>query len=171
MEQLDRSSLLVLHHYNGHANDLLLKTAAELDEKAFTAQSSPSHGTVQGLLTHMLMVEFFFLARSEGKPVNPKDNPDKTLSLAEITETFSQIAEERKKYLHWVTDEKLDEIIELPLEGRPYKLARWQLLAQSLLHSIHHRGELSIVLTGLGHPLPTLDPIIQFIRDSKQEWL
>lgn len=170
MEHLDRSALLVLHKYNSHANQLVLQTAIAMDEASFTSQSSPSHGSVQALLTHMLTTEFFFLARSEGKPVNPKGAPDKTLSLQEITVAFSQIAEERLKYLNWVTDEKLLEIVDIPLVGQPFKLARWQLLTQSLLHSAHHRGELSIVITGLGHPLPTLDPIIEFIQESGQTW-
>ncbi|PKN98086.1 MAG: hypothetical protein CVU42_13375 [Chloroflexi bacterium HGW-Chloroflexi-4] len=170
MENLNKSALLVLHKYNSYANNLVLQTAAEMDETAFTGQSSPSHGSVQALLTHMLTTEFFFLARSEGKPVNPKSAPDKTLSLPEITAAFNQIADERLKYLNWVSEEKLLEIIDIPIGGQPFKLARWQLLTQSLLHSAHHRGELSIVMTGLGHPLPTLDAIIEFIHESGQNW-
>jgi uncharacterized damage-inducible protein DinB len=170
METLNKSALIVLHHYNSHANALLLQTAAGMDESALTAQASPSHGTVLALLTHMLTSEFFFLARSEGKPVNPRSAPDKTLDLQEITLAFGQVAAERQKYLNWVTDEKLLELVELPLNGKPYRLARWQLLTQSLVHSAHHRGELSIVMSGLGHPLPTLDPIIPFINESGQHW-
>lgn len=170
MENLNKSALLALHNYNSYANQLVLQTAAEMDESAFTAQSSPSHGSVQALLTHMLTTEFFFLARSEGKLINPKSAPDKALSLQEITVAFSQLADERLKYLNWVTEEKLAEVIEIPIGGQTFKLARWQLLTQSLLHSAHHRGELSIVMTGLGHPLPTLDPIIAFIQESGQTW-
>nr|MBP9041735.1 hypothetical protein [Anaerolineaceae bacterium] len=51
-----------------------------------------------------------------------------------------------------------------------FTLPRWQLLAQSLIHSIHHRGELSIVMTELGYPLPTLDPILKYVNDSGQVW-
>jgi uncharacterized damage-inducible protein DinB len=170
MEHMDRSALLFLHNYNEYANTLLLETAASMDEVSFTAPSSPSHGSVQALLTHMLTTEFFFLARSEGKLVNPKGAPDKTLNLQEITVAFNQIADERFKYLNWVTEEKLMEIVDLPLNGQPFKLARWHLLVQSLIHSAHHRGELSIVMTGLGYPLPTLDPIIKFIQESGQIW-
>ncbi len=170
MENLNKPALLVLHNTNNHANQLVLQTAAEMDESAFTAQSSPSHGSVQALLTHMLTTEFFFLARSEGKPVNPKSAPDKALNLQEIAVAFSQLADERHKYLNWVTEEKLAEVIEIPIGGQIFNLARWQLLTQSLLHSAHHRGELSIVMTGLGHPLPTLDPIIEFIHESGQTW-
>ncbi|MBA4374902.1 MAG: hypothetical protein C0401_01850 [Anaerolinea sp.] len=167
---MDKSALLVLHHYNNHANALLLKTAADLDITAFSSPSSPSHGSVQGELTHMVMVEFFFLARAEGKPVNPKDTPDEALTLEEIKLTFAQIADDRKRYLDWVTEEKLAEEITLPIRGKSFMLARWQCLAQALLHSAHHRGELSIVMTVLGHPLPTLDAIIQFVKESGQEW-
>jgi len=171
MEKPNKSALLVLHNYNSYANNLLLQTAAAMDEaSSFTALSSPSHGSVQALLTHMLTTEFFFLARSEGKPVNPKSAPDKKLTLPEITAAFNQIADERLKYLNWVSEEKLLEIVDIPIGGQPFKLARWQLLTQSLLHSAHHRGELSIVMTGLGHPLPTLDPIIAFIHESGQTW-
>ena len=170
MDIINKSALLVLHHYNSHANTLVLQTAVAMDESALTAQASPSHGSVLALLTHMLTSEFFFLARSEGKPVNPKSAPDKTLALHEIILAFGQVADERLKYLNWVTDEKLLEVVEIPLNGTPYHLARWQLLTQSLAHSAHHRGELSIVMTGLGHPLPTLDPIITFINESGQHW-
>ena len=170
METLNKSALLVFHHYNDHANGLVLKKAAELSEAELNSTSSPSHGTVQALLTHMLTTEFYFLARCEGKPINPKAAPDKVLSLAEITAAFDQVAEERLKYLNWINDEKLLEEIEIPIGGLPFRLARWQLLMQSLIHSAHHRGELSIVMTSLGHPLPTLDIIIPFVNESGQHW-
>ena len=170
MDYLNKSALLVLHRYNEYANALMLKTAAEMDEPSLNVQSSPSHGSVLGLLTHMLTTEFFFLARSEGKPVSPKGAPDTTLTLSEITTALAQVAEERGKYLNWATDERLEEVVEIPLGGHPFRLARWQLLAQSLFHSAHHRGELSIVMTGLGHPLPTLDLITQFVNESGQRW-
>jgi uncharacterized damage-inducible protein DinB len=169
MDTINKSSLLVLHNYNDHANSLVLETAAKLDEQAFTTTSSPSHGSVQGLLTHMLTTEFFFLARSEGKPILPK-SPAAALSLEEIRLTFAQVAAERRKYLDWVSEELLAQEILVPIGGQEFQLARWQLLAQSLMHTAHHRGELSIVLTGLGFPLPTLDIIIEFVNESGQHW-
>ena len=47
MDSMNKSSLLVLHNYNSHANALVLETAAKLDEQSFTKPSSPSHGSVQ----------------------------------------------------------------------------------------------------------------------------
>ena len=166
---MNKSSLLILHNYNDHANKLVLETVAKLDEQAFTASSSPSHGSVQGLLTHMLSVEFFYLARCEGKPIQPK-SPTTSLSIEDIRVTFAQIADERRKYLDWVSEELLGQEIVIPIGGQEIKLARWQFLTQSLMHSTHHRGELSIVLTGLGFPLPTLDILIEFVNEGGQQW-
>jgi uncharacterized damage-inducible protein DinB len=170
LDFMDRISLLSLHSYNTYANTLTLDCAKKMSEEELLRESSPSHGSVHALLTHMLLVEFFFLARSEGKPITPKDNPATTLPLDEIVSSFAQVAVERGRYLNWVTDEKLAEVITVPIGRKEYKLARWQLLAQSLLHSAHHRGELSIVMTSLGYPLPTLDPILQYVTESGQTW-
>lgn len=170
MDHIDRSALLVLHEYNSYATELLLQTAAKMDDAAFTAQSSPSHGSVQQLLMHILAVEASFLARCTGeKPLLQIFTAD-ALGLDEIIVELDEVAGLRRHYLQTVTDPELDEVIEITLGGKPLNLTRWQMLAQSLISSIHHRGELSIVMTGLGHPLPTLDPILQFVKESGQEW-
>ena len=98
----------------------------------------------------------------------PEDSS--TLDLHAIRATFDSFAAARKGYLPGVSDQSLTTVLAIPIRHKPIKLARWQLLAQSLIHSTHHRGELSIVMTALGCPLPTLDPIIQCMRDSGQSW-
>jgi uncharacterized damage-inducible protein DinB len=170
MDEMDRSALVVLHNYNSYANGLVLKTALVLDEAAFTAQSSPSHGSVQALLMHILAVEASFLAKCKGEAPQGKVFETEEMALTEIAEEFARVADARGAYLGAVSEDELAEFITIQIGGKPLRLGRWQLLAQSLLSSMHHRGELSIVMTGLGVPLPTLDPILQFVRESGQEW-
>jgi uncharacterized damage-inducible protein DinB len=170
MDHMDCSTLLVLHKYNCYANTLLLQTAAKMDDAAFTAQASPSHGSVQQLLMHILAVEASFLARCTGEKSLLQIFTADALDLDEIIRELNEVALLRRQYLESVSQQELDEVIEITLGGKPLNLTRWQMLAQSLISSIHHRGELSIVMTGLGHPLPTLDPILQFVRESGQEW-
>lgn len=167
MEHMDRSALLVLHEYNVYANGLVLKTAERLDNLAYISQSSPSHGTVQGLLAHMARVEAGFLFSCSGKSVGEiAEFP----AQGEIMDGFDRIAGARYEYLTNVSPDTLDEQITMSMGGQQLILSRWQMLFQSLIHSTHHRGELSIVMTALGYPLPTLDPILKFIRDSGQTW-
>lgn len=170
MDEMNRSALLVMHNNNSYANTLVLEAAVKLDKAAFTAQSSPSHGSVQHLLMHILAVEASFLAKCKGELPQGRVFQTEEMKLAEITEDFTRVADARSTYLNAVTDDGLAEIIPIQIGGKTLRLARWQLLAQSLFSSAHHRGELSIVMTALGAPLPTLDPILQFVRESGQEW-
>jgi len=170
MNPLNRDSLLSLHQYNVYASRLVLETAAKMTAEELNRPSSPSYSTVQGLLIHILQVEVFFLGLCTGKNSLSRADFSEVIPLAEIESAFARVADARAAYLETVSEAELKEVIEAFIGGKPYRLPRWQLLAQSLLQSIHHRGELSIVMTSLGYPLPTLDPILQYVSESGQVW-
>ena len=164
---MNRDGLFALYRYNAYANDLVLKTVAELSEVKFTQISSPSHSSVHQLLIHMLEVEAFFLSTCSSHTM--EELPDDA-TLADILTFYENLEKETHDYLIEITDSDLSREIEVPLGDQPLRLAIWQILVQAFVHSTHHRGELSITLTELGHPLPTLDIIIQFVEQSGQKW-
>jgi uncharacterized damage-inducible protein DinB len=170
MESIDRSALISLHHYGIFANTLVLETAAKMSEEELSRNSSPSNGSVMGLLHHMLRVEVRFLAECENIPIESIYLINTTPTLQEIVTSFNTLEKEQGQYLDRVTDEELSQKISVTIRAKSFLLPRWQFLSQSLLQSIHHRGELSIVMTQLGYPLPTLDPIIQYATESGQAW-
>jgi len=164
---MNRDGLLVLYDYNAYANGLLLDTVAQLTEAKFLQVSSPSHGSVHELLVHMLEGEAFFLSVCTGYPL---DELPSLPALADIHHAWAQLAKEIHNYLVSLTDADLAQEIEVPLKGQSLHFPKWQALVQGFVHSTHHRGELSIVLTELGCPLPTLDILLQFIKQSGQPW-
>ncbi len=170
MDTINRSALLALHDYNCYANNLVLDTAANMSEEELTRPGSPSHGTVKALLLHLLMCEYGFLVRCTGSPIEGSPDDLESLDLNGIRALYEKVSALRKEYLDGISEEILAEVVDIHIKQKPFRLARWQMLAQSLIHSVHHRGELSIVMTGLGYPLPTLDPILKYIRDSGQVW-
>lgn len=170
MNKMNREALLSLHNYNLFANAMVLDTAAKMTSDELGRQSSPSHGSVMGLLIHMLQVETFFLEQCAGKKFLSRADFSESIGLPEIVSAFARVGEERQRYLDAVKEEELKQVIPLLIGGKTYRLPRWQLLAQSLLQSVHHRGELSIVMTAFGYPLPTLDPILQYVSESGQIW-
>jgi uncharacterized damage-inducible protein DinB len=170
MEKIDRSALLVMHQYNDYANALVLDTAEKMTAEELTRECSPSHGSVKKLLLHIALCEYGFMLRCTGIPLDSITEDFEVLDLAGIRALFARVAKMRQDYLDIVNENELNEIITIQMKQKPLDLARWQMLAQSLIHSTHHRGELSIVMTGLGYPLPTLDVILQFIRESGQDW-
>jgi uncharacterized damage-inducible protein DinB len=165
-----REALLVLHEYKTYANHLVLAAAAQLGAEDLDRAASPSHGSVRALLLHMLGCEAFFLSLCQGTSLDapPPDGAPPALNQIEVW--WDDLARQRAAYLESVTDAALKDAVPVPLGAQTYTLERWQLITQSLLHSGHHRGELSIVMTALGVPLPTLDVIIPFIQNSGQVW-
>ena len=83
---------------------------------------------------------------------------------------WEQLAKESLAYLAASDDNDLGKEIKIATRGKPLHFFKWQALVQAFVHSTHHRGELSIILTELGAPLPTLDILIQFARESGQHW-
>ena len=165
---MDRDILLALYAYNAHANRLVLETAAGLTDDEFIRQSSPSHQSVRTLLMHMIGSEAFFIKLCQGQPL--RIPPDAPPTLAEIQGYTSQLPGEQESFLRSSDEAGLEREITFQMGDQTLHLPVWQLLVQAFVHSTHHRGELSIVLSHLGHPLPTLDIIIPFVTQSGQKW-
>ena len=168
MEHMDRPSLYALHTYNVYANGLVLETAAEMSAEELTRDASPSHGSVLKLLAHIFECEYFFTLECMNITPDQAQADNCAASLAALRECFALLNATRENYLSNVNEFELEEEITVNLGRAGVSLPRWQFMAQSLLHSVHHRGELSVVMTELGYPLPTLDPILKYIRDSGQ---
>ncbi len=167
-EAMNRDGLLALYTYNAYANKLVLDTTEKLTSDEFTRKSSPSHDSARGILTHMLECEAYFLSLCQGLPatVEEADLHD----LNGIRRTWDELEQQQVNFLRMLPDADLTRPAQMQIRGRQLVLPIWQMLTQAVVHSIHHRGELSIVLTELGYPLPTLDIIGHFIQQSGQEW-
>lgn len=157
--------LLALCAYNAYANHLVLATAERLSADELTRASSPSHESVLNMLRHMLAVEANFLARCQGTPIERPDLP----TLADLARFWSEVEQSTQYFIAAQSDDDLAHEV-VPFQDRPLQFPVWQLLVQACLHSTHHRGELSVVLTELGYPLPTLDIIVHFAEQSGQVW-
>ncbi|KPL20408.1 MAG: hypothetical protein AMJ93_12005 [Anaerolineae bacterium SM23_84] len=165
---INRDGLMALYSYNAYANGLLLDTVEKLTEEQFSRRCSPSHGSVRSLLLHMLECEAFFLAQCQGQrfELEVASLP----ALADIRRQWRQLAEEQQGWITSLTHAGLTRQVRLELRGQELVFAVWELLLQAVVHSVHHRGELSVVCTGLGYPLPTMDIILHFIKQRGQSW-
>ncbi len=166
---MEQSMLSALYAYNTYANEIVLTTVSQLSEKEFTQRSSPSRDSVHVLLRHLLLTETFFLKRCQGQ-TPPAQLADRLLMLDDLQNYQQRLAHEQEEFILTLTDAERQREIDFQIGPQSLHLPMWQLLIQALVHSTHHRGELSIVLSQLGHPLPTLDIIIPFVEWSGQVW-
>jgi uncharacterized damage-inducible protein DinB len=169
---MDQQALLSLYQFHAQANQVVLDTAAELSAEEFTREFSPSHGTIRMLLIHILGGDVYFSAVCRGQPPDMAE-----LGALESLETvdairarFEQAAAETEAYIGTLDDAALAREVGITFGEHSFRLTVWQTLMQMIFHAQHHRGELSILLSELGHPLPTIDLMVHFITSSGQEW-
>jgi uncharacterized damage-inducible protein DinB len=166
MGTMNRDGLLALYAYDAYANHLVLDGLAQLSEDEFTREFGPSHGSIRGLLVHVLECEAWFLAICQGRTLEELDLP----TLADIRRYWGDLEREQQTFIAPLTESDLARDLPIELGDCPFHFPTWQLLVQAFIHSTHHRGELAILLGQMGHPLPTLDIIIHFMKESGQEW-
>jgi uncharacterized damage-inducible protein DinB len=166
METMNRDGLLAHYEYNTYANHLALDGLAQLSEGEFTREPSPSHGSIRGLVLHMLRCEAGFLAACQERPFEAPDLP----TLADIRRYWTELEREQQDYISTLSESALARDLTIELRDQPFHFPVWQLLLQAFVHSTHHRAELGILLGEIGHPLPTLDIIIHFAKQSGQSW-
>lgn len=163
---MNTTILSALYDYNAYANTVLLETVDNLRDDEWDREISPSHDTVRRLLAHMFGVEMFFLVNCQGREFDLQ--MEDVENVVGLTRHWKALMEEQQRYVAGLTDEDLEK--EIHIESRDHRLPMWQLLVQAFVHSTQHRGELSTVLTELGHTLPIKDPIIRFVEQSGQIW-
>jgi uncharacterized damage-inducible protein DinB len=165
---MNRNGLLTLYTYNAYANNLVFDVAGQLSDVELTQQSSPSHNSVLRLLQHLLATEAHFLEQCRQQPVS--FDPFEVNSVPALRRGANELAQEAQHFITTLNEAELTREIEIQIGREVFRFPRWQPLLQSVIHATHHRGELSVVLSALGHPLPTLDIIIQLAEESGQVW-
>lgn len=158
--------LKALARYNTYANQLVFDVVAKLSFDQFTFESSRSHSNVQRMLNHMRATEYGFLAQCRGTIADRQNFS----TFPEIRAAFTQSDRAFEEYVQSLTGAELQREVNLHLGELRLCLPVWKTLLQVLMHANHHRGELSILLTDLSYPLPTLDIIVQFSEEMGQPW-
>jgi len=165
---MNRDSLLALYTYNAYANNLVLESVELLSQEELTRVTSPSHESVLNLLHHLFGVEAHFLAQCQKRPTS--FNPLELQTIAAIRQYAAKLTEAEQSFIASLDEAELTRPIDIQLMKHPFRFPMWQPLTQAVVHSTHHRGELSILLSLLGYPLPTLDIIVKFAEESGQGW-
>lgn len=164
---MDRDSLLLLGDYNAYANQTVLGVAAQLSADQWMRQASPSHGTVRKLLLHMLGGERYFLSSCQGSTFSPREFASLS-TVDEICAYWQHLARETHDFVAGLDEMDLARDQAITLGAHNYHFPVWQWFASSFAHSAQHRGELSVVLTQLGHPLPDLDMLLYLVEQTGQ---
>ena len=163
--------LTELYEYNYWANKRYLAVAETLTEEQLFRKQGHSWDSVHAVFVHMMSSERMWPQRwrgEKGEFLNPKDFP----TVASICAYWVDVEKNMRAFITEQTEGSLlRDITFTNPKGEIFTLPLWQMMVQPPNHNTHHRGELSIVLTALGRPLPNLDILLHFIEQSGQVWV
>jgi uncharacterized damage-inducible protein DinB len=152
-----------LFEYNVWANNAVLGAASQVAEEEITRDLGPAgagHGSLQGILLHILGSHVSWLMKWTGEPPHiALVEPGRVMPA--IRESFDAAHERLRAYVGSLTDAALDAETELmdPQDGqwRTWRRPLWQVMLSTGTHAAQHRGEAALILSGLGHSPGEID--------------
>jgi len=150
-----------LYDYNYWANKKLLDVVAQLKPEQFTQDVSGSYGSIRNALVHVMSAEWGWLDRCGGEARGPKLNPDDYPDTSSVIDTWKRVEGYVRRFLAELRDADLARDIEFALgAGEKHVVALGDLMHHSVIHAVHHRGQVAMMLRELGYAPGNFDLVI-----------
>lgn len=150
---------LFTHHY--WARDRHLQACETLFEEQIWRPLVSSFPSLGFAFAHLVMVEWLWLERWQGRPPHALRSPEEFSSLEALSTRWRLVESEMKGYLA-----QLDEhALELPfsfvnLEGQTMTYPLWHTFLHLINHQTYHRGQVAGLLRQLGVQPPGVDFLV-----------
>lgn len=140
-----------LYDYSSWANRRLLAAASRLTQEQFTKWIAGSYGSVRNTLVHALSAEWGWLERCggprRGERLKSEDYPTVEALLSE----WNQVERWMRRFLEELTESDLAHDVAFAFGAGPLtSLPRGDLLHHAVIHAVHHRGQVALLLRTLG---------------------
>src|SRR5262245_35149900 len=153
--------------YGWWANARLITVVSKLTPEEFTREAAGSYGSIRNTLVHAMSAEWGWLERCGGAARGEKLNPADYPTADSIERTWKKVERSMRDLLDSLTDHDLSRTVEFSLGGEPKRVMRvGQLLHHAANHSVHHRGQVALLLRSIGHPPGNFDLLIYYARGS-----
>jgi uncharacterized damage-inducible protein DinB len=140
-----------LYDYSAWANAKLLAVVAQLTPEQFTQRVAGAYGSIRNTLVHVLSAEWGWLDRCGGHPRGARLSPDDFPTADHLITAWQRVDAWMRDFLGGLTDEDLARDVEFKLgDGPPVSLRRGELLRHAVLHAVHHRGQVAVLLREIG---------------------
>ena len=143
--------LRALYGYGYWANGKILSVVAALTPEQFTRQVTGSYGSVRNTMVHMMSAEWGWLDRCGGPPRGAALKADDYPTTASLIERWGAVERDMRAFLARLTGAELDRRVEFAFGGGPVHVRTvGHLLQHAAIHSVHHRGQVALLLRSLG---------------------
>lgn len=150
-----------LYDFSYWANRKLFDVITQLSPEQFTATISGSYGSIRNALVHVMSAEWGWLDRCGGEPRGARLNPDDYPTAQSVIETWKRVEGYVRAFLPTLKDEDLERKIEFSLGGVPARIVPLgDLMHHAVIHAVHHRGQVALMLRELGFTPGNFDLVI-----------
>ena len=162
------ADLSTLFDYGYWANAKLLEVVSRLSDEEFTRSVAGGYGSVRNTLVHMMSAEAGWMDRCGGPPRGPKFNPDDFPTVASVTERWVQIERQMREFLSTLTDDDVHGSVEfIVVPGTSAHVMKvGELLQHAVIHGVHHRGQVAMLLRAIGHVPGNFDAFFYYGEKS-----
>jgi uncharacterized damage-inducible protein DinB len=146
------------YDYGYWANRMLFAVIEQLTPEQFTQHVAGSYGSIRNTLVHTMSAEWGWLARCGGPARGPQLKAVDFPTKESVIEQWGLVEGYAREFLGTLDDADLDRIVEfeLPQTGKQ-AMSVGQMLEHGATHSVHHRGQVALLLRLLGHPPVNFD--------------
>ena len=157
------SDLERLYDYSYWANRKLFAVVTQLTPEQFTRSVAGSYESIRNTLVHALSAEWGWLERSGGPPRGAKLDPANYATPASLVEGWSRVEGYMREFMSKLDDEKLTRDVEFAIGSGPKQsLPIGDLLQHGVVHGIHHRAQVALLLRVLGYTPGNFDMLFYF---------
>lgn len=150
---IDQPYCQLLARYNRWMNERLYALCADIDDAERRQDRGAFFGSIHGTLNHLLWADHMWLSRFTGRP-KPATRIDEP-----VHDDFDELRRARE-----ATDDEIDDwvagidddwlagplIWTSGIDGRERNLPAWVAVTHFFQHQVHHRGQLTTLLSQLG---------------------
>lgn len=150
------SAVLRSFAYSEWATKKVLDSAGTLDDELLDRPFDMGQGSIRKILLHMFDAERWWNGNWTTGP-GPFPHSPTTMGIAELSDSWRQVAKQRVKYLTQVDDEAAHSLLELSFGGPSLRLQIVDTVLQVAMHGTHHRAQLVNLFRQVGSPIGNID--------------
>lgn len=147
--------------FNYWARDRQLEACAALSPEQFVKPLGSSFSSLRDTLGHLLLVEWIWLERWQGRSPQAVPACDEFATLEALRQRWSAVEREVRKFIGGLNDDALARPLTYTnTRGQTWTYPLWRLLHHLLNHQSYHRGQVTTLLRQLGAAAPAIDFLV-----------
>jgi uncharacterized damage-inducible protein DinB len=163
---MTKQYFIELAEYNRWANAIVCSWLEELTEAQWQQPIVSSFSSIQETVLHLIAAENVWLQRLERQENPVWLQSSYKGSKAEHISLWKEVSKKLKDFIFDMEEQTMRETLEFKrLNGDPYSMFHYQVLAHVFNHSTYHRGQLVTLLRQVGYTAVGSTDLLAFFRN------